>query len=94
MYPYTNDTLDPKIDYAQLMRSGIGEALFKCDENLKIQPWLAESYTGSADSTEYTITLKKGIKFSNGKRLRCRSRPRLVRTNDQRKQRNAYIIEC
>ncbi len=48
------------------MRFGVGEALFKFDDNMEIQPWLAESYEASEDSMTYTIKIRDGIKFSNG----------------------------
>ena len=48
------------------MRFGVGEALFKFNDNMEIEPWLAESYEVNADSTVYTIKIKEGVKFSNG----------------------------
>ena len=32
-----------------------------------VQPWLATGYTVSANKKTYTFTLRKGVKFSNGK---------------------------
>src|SRR6266566_1813304 len=32
-----------------------------------VQPWLATGYTVSPDKKAYTFTLRKGVKFSNGK---------------------------
>jgi len=43
---------------------GITEGLFKLGDDLSIQPVLAEKY--EADGNKWTITLKDGIKFSNG----------------------------
>ena len=48
------------------MRFGVGEALFKFNDNMEIEPWLAESYEANEDSTVWTIKLREGIKFSNG----------------------------
>ena len=48
------------------MRFGVGEALFKFNDNMEIEPWLAESYESNEDSTVWTIKLRDGIKFSNG----------------------------
>jgi peptide/nickel transport system substrate-binding protein len=35
-------------------------------ETLKIEPWLAESWTSNADLTEYTFKLRSGVTFSDG----------------------------
>ena len=48
------------------MRYGISEALFKFNDNMEVEPWLAESYTVNDEHTEWVITLKKDIKFSDG----------------------------
>ena len=48
------------------MRYGISESLFKFNDNMEIEPWLAESYEVNADSTVWTIKLREGVKFSNG----------------------------
>lgn len=46
--------------------SNIFETLFVYDENLEVQPGLADSYKVSDDGMTWTITLKKGIKFQDG----------------------------
>ncbi|MBQ8964803.1 MAG: ABC transporter substrate-binding protein [Clostridia bacterium] len=48
------------------MRYGISESLFKFNDNMEIEPWLAESYEVNEDSTVWTIKLREGVKFSNG----------------------------
>ena len=48
------------------MRYGVGEALFKFSDSMVAEPWLAESVSHSDDYTVWTITLRDGIKFSNG----------------------------
>lgn len=48
------------------MRYGISEALFRFDDNMNVEPWLAESYTVNDEHTQWVITLKKDIKFSDG----------------------------
>ena len=47
------------------MRYGIGETLFKFDDSMTAQPWLAEK-ADTEDYTTWVITLKSGIKFSDG----------------------------
>ncbi len=46
----------------------IFQTLYTVTPNGKgVQPWLATSYTMSPDKKTYTFTLRKGVKFSNGK---------------------------
>lgn len=40
--------------------------LFDTDTELKVYPSLAEGYTVSDDGLDWTITIKKGVKFHNG----------------------------
>jgi peptide/nickel transport system substrate-binding protein len=48
----------------------IMEPLFMVSSNGKtIKPWLATGYTLSKDQLVYTINLRKGVKFSNGKAM-------------------------
>ena len=48
------------------MRFGISEALFKFNDNMEVEPWLAESSEANEDSTVWTIKIRDGVKFSNG----------------------------
>lgn len=48
------------------MRYGVGEALFKFNDSMEAEPWLADSYEVSDDHKTWTIKLKDGIKFSDG----------------------------
>lgn len=48
------------------MRYGITEALFKFNDEMETEPWLAENYTVNDEHTEWVITLKDGLKFSDG----------------------------
>jgi peptide/nickel transport system substrate-binding protein len=44
----------------------IWEPLIRYDEDLKLQPGLAEKWTLSPDGLTWTFNLKKGVKFSDG----------------------------
>ena len=48
------------------MRYGISEGLFKFNDAMEVEPWLAESYTVNEAHTEWVIKLKEGIVFSDG----------------------------
>lgn len=66
---FSNGKIDPSLETNtawNCMRIGVSESLFKFDKNATVQPWLAEKCEGSDDHKTWTITLKKGIKFSNG----------------------------
>jgi peptide/nickel transport system substrate-binding protein len=66
---YSNGVVDPANDTNggwNAMRFGVGECLFKFDDEMNVQPWLAESCDVSDDHKTWTIKLKDGVKFSNG----------------------------
>jgi peptide/nickel transport system substrate-binding protein len=45
------------------------ETLFSLGEDLSIQPMLVDTYTVSPDASVYTLKLRRGVKFHNGKTL-------------------------
>ena len=66
------DNLDPHTTgsvSAWLVLENIYERLLILDENLELQPWLAESYTVSDDGLRLTFTLRQGVQFHNGREL-------------------------
>lgn len=66
--------LDPSISGGRdttIVALHIWEWLFTLDGKLNIVPMLADSYSISADNTEYTIRLRKGVPFHNGKELKA-----------------------
>ncbi|MDD3158026.1 ABC transporter substrate-binding protein [Anaeromusa sp.] len=50
------------------IRYGIGETLFKFDNKMEIQPWLADSYK-QIDEYTVQIHLRDNLTFSNGKKV-------------------------
>lgn len=48
------------------MRYGVSESLFKFDDSMNAKPCLAEKMEESEDHKTFVITLKDGIKFSDG----------------------------
>lgn len=48
------------------IRYGVGETLFKINDSLELEPWLAASHE-LVDDLTWKITLKDGVRFSNGK---------------------------
>lgn len=67
-------SLDPSNGYCGwfLVRYGIGETLFKLDENMKVKPWLASGYE-QLDNNTWKIGIKENIKFQNGNKLSATS---------------------
>ena len=66
---YSDGLIDPTLQVNtawNVSRFGIGQTLFKFDDNVKAVPQLAESATPSDGNKTWTFKLKKGIKFSNG----------------------------
>ena len=53
----------------QEVGSHIVEGLYTIDSNYQSVPMLAETTEMSEDGKEYTITIRKGVKFHNGKEL-------------------------
>ncbi|MBQ6510012.1 MAG: ABC transporter substrate-binding protein [Flexilinea sp.] len=63
------DSLDPQgttMMYAYQVLYNCFDSLMTRDVNNNIVPGLAESYTVSDDSKEFTFQLRKGVKFHNG----------------------------
>ena len=46
---------------------GISENLYRLDENIEPQPWIAESVE-TPDENTWVFTIRDGVTFSNGKR--------------------------
>ncbi|WP_440312299.1 ABC transporter substrate-binding protein [Leucobacter chromiireducens] len=70
--PAQPESLDPQISTDSIMGEITGpifETLVTADENLQVQPMLAESYEVSDDSLEYTFHLREGVKFQDGSHL-------------------------
>lgn len=65
-----NTGLNPHSDYSgwSAVRYGVGETLFRFNENMELEPWLAESYE-QIDEYTVKITLKEGISFTSGRTL-------------------------
>ncbi|MFQ5840570.1 MAG: ABC transporter substrate-binding protein [Candidatus Methylomirabilales bacterium] len=51
--------------------SEIFDGLVEFDEHLKIRPAIAQSWTISPDGRTYTFTLRKGVRFHNGREVRA-----------------------
>lgn len=70
LYNFTTNSLDPHVDSSYVpLRAGITETLVRLDEeNLTVEPWLAESWEGE-DGINWIIHLREGITFHNGKEM-------------------------
>lgn len=50
------------------LRYGVGETLFKFNEKMELEPWLAKDYEQIDDYT-VKINLRDDVNFSNGKKM-------------------------
>ncbi len=69
------ETLDPALNSAVdggNMLITLFETLLIIDENNKVQPGQAESYTVSGDGIEWTFTMRDGLKWSDGSELNAK----------------------
>jgi len=68
--PATYDTLDPHVtmDPGRVgARINLYDTLLRWQDNpAQLEPWLAESYSVSADGRTYTFNLRKGVRFHDG----------------------------
>jgi peptide/nickel transport system substrate-binding protein len=53
----------------QYVKDSMYEPLVMFDQKGEIHPWLAESWTANANSSEWTFKIRRGVKFHNGKEL-------------------------
>ena len=62
--------LNPHDNYSgwSALRYGVGETLFKYNDNMEVEPWLATDYEFVDDST-VKITLRDGVQFSSGRTM-------------------------
>lgn len=64
---YMDPGLDPAIDYQGWVtsRMAVTECLVKLDENVEVEPCIAESWE-NVDETTWTFTIREGVKYHNG----------------------------
>ncbi len=53
----------------QYVKDNVYEPLVMNDQKGEIHPWLAESWTQNANSSEWTFKIRKGVKFHDGREL-------------------------
>lgn len=65
-----DEGLNPHNNYSgwSAIRYGVGETLFKYNDNMEIEPWLATDYE-FVDDTTLKITLRDGVTFSSGRKM-------------------------
>lgn len=66
--------VDPALDASMLgmtLAVNVYDTLLRPTLEGGVEPWVAESYTTSADGLKYTFILKKGIKFHNGDEVKA-----------------------
>lgn len=67
LFNFATNSLDPNVDTSYVsLRAGITETLVHLnDDTLKIEPWLAESWT-SEDGQTWILKLREDVTFQNG----------------------------
>lgn len=65
-----DEGLNPHNNYSgwSTLRYGVGETLFRYNDNMEIEPWLATDYE-FVDDTTVKITLRDGVQFSSGRTM-------------------------
>lgn len=80
--------VDPAADYNGwfTVRYGVGETLFKMNDKLAVEPWLADKIEQVSD-LEWKITLKDKVTFQNGEKMTGEkvkaSLERLIQTSER-----------
>jgi peptide/nickel transport system substrate-binding protein len=64
LFSFASKTIDPHQDWMGV-RAGIAETLVRIDEDLEIQPWLAETWEQNDERT-WTFKIRDGITFHDG----------------------------
>ena len=66
---YSAGHVDPAVEINtawNCMRFGIGQCLFKFNDAMEVEPWLADDCEISEDHKTWTIHIREGVKFSDG----------------------------
>jgi oligopeptide transport system substrate-binding protein len=67
--PVTLDPARPSDIYGRTIANQLFDGLVQFDGALAIRPAIAETWTASRDGLVWTFTLKKGVKFHNGRQV-------------------------
>ena len=54
---------------SQYVKDNVYEPLVMFDQKGEIHPWLAESWSANANSSEWTFKIRRGVKFHDGREL-------------------------
>ena len=82
-------SLDPHVDYYSWhsQKYGLTETLYRINDDMELEPWLAESATTDESGQVTTVVLKDGVCFSNGTPLTSemvkRNFERLIEKNNR-----------
>ncbi|MBY6038406.1 ABC transporter substrate-binding protein [Fictibacillus nanhaiensis] len=65
---FPSETLDPHLNYTAV-RAGVNETLVKINEEMEIEPWLAESWTTTDKGHTWNFKIRNNVTFQNGEKL-------------------------
>lgn len=65
---FPSETLDPHLNYTPV-KAGITETLVKINEELKLEPWIAEQWKSDDNGKTWTFIIRSNVTFHNGKEV-------------------------
>jgi peptide/nickel transport system substrate-binding protein len=65
---FPSETLDPHLNYTPV-RAGVTETLVKINEELELEPWLAEEWKSEDNGQTWTFTIRDHVTFQNGNKV-------------------------
>lgn len=69
---FPSETLDPHLNWTPL-RAGVVETLVKINEDLELEPWIAEKWSSDESGQTWNFKIRENITFQNGKKVDAQS---------------------
>ncbi|PLR85795.1 nickel ABC transporter substrate-binding protein [Bacillus sp. V33-4] len=69
---FPSETLDPHLNYTPV-RAGVAETLVKINEELELEPWLAEEWKTEDNGQSWVFRIRDNVTFQNGKKVNAKA---------------------